>query len=131
MTKREIIIPEGMDNLYRYFHYAPGVKAGNMLYVSGQVGTDAQGQPIEDLEAQFTQAFENVKAVLAAAGTSFDDVVDLQTFHSDLTGHLKLFMKVKDRYLTKDYPAWTAVTVKSLALPGLAVEIKCSALIPE
>jgi enamine deaminase RidA (YjgF/YER057c/UK114 family) len=131
MTKREIIIPKGMEDYYDKFHYAPAVKVGHMLYVSGQVGLNEKGRPIEDPEAQFTQAFENLGRVLNAAGAGFSDLVDLQTFHVDLLGQLSLFMRVKDRFIIKDYPAWTAVGVVSLALPGLAVEIKCSALIAD
>ena len=70
MAKREIIIPKGMESLVDKFHYAPAVKVDNTLYISGQLGRDENLQVIEGAEAQYTQAFENLKAVLAAAGAN-------------------------------------------------------------
>ena len=77
-------------------------------------------------EAQFTQAFENVQTILSEAGASFDDVVEMVTYHTDMRD-LELFIKVKDRYFTGRYPTWTGVGVTALAMPGLEVEIKCTA----
>ena len=78
---REVIIPPGMEILYEKYHYCPGIKVGNTLYISGQVGRDENLKVVEDTEAQFVQAFENVKKVLLAAGGSFDDVVEMTTYH--------------------------------------------------
>src|SRR6266446_1703069 len=96
----------------------PGVKAGNLLFIAGQVGRDANLNVVEGKEAQFVQAFENVKKVLTAAGATFDDVVDMVTYHTDMRD-LQLFITVKDRYYTGEYPAWTGVGVTALAMPGL------------
>ena len=128
MSKREIIIPKGMENLYEKFHYCPGIKVGDTLYIAGQVGRDENLQVIEGPEAQFTQAFENVKKVLTAAGATFDDVVEMITYHTDMH-HLPLFIQVKDRYFTKNYPTWTGIGTTALAMPGLLVEIKCTAIL--
>ena len=142
MTKREVIIPEGMEIIYEKFHYCPGIKVGNTLYISGQVGRDKNLQVVEEIEAQFIQAFENVKAVLNAAGGSFDDVVEMITYH--VTGtppttpeeqkqfkipNLQLFIRVKDRYFVNQYPTWTGVGITALSTPGLLVEIKCTAIL--
>jgi enamine deaminase RidA (YjgF/YER057c/UK114 family) len=125
------IVPQGMRNLHERFHYSPGVKAGNLLFVAGQVGRDEQLQVVEGKEAQFAQAFENVKKVLTAAGVTFDDVVDMVTHHTDMRD-LPLFIHVRDRYITNNerYPAWTAIGVAALAMPGLLAEIKCTAWLP-
>ncbi|MCG8365350.1 MAG: RidA family protein [Pseudanabaenales cyanobacterium] len=146
---REVIIPKGMEILYEKYHYCPGVKVGNTLYISGQVGRDANLQVVEETEAQFVQAFKNVKKVLSAAGATFDDVVEMITYH--VTGvsagqsqaqlsptseqqlltipHLPLFIKVKDRYFTHRFPTWTGVGITGLSTPGLIVEIKCTAVL--
>ncbi|MEM9510700.1 MAG: RidA family protein [Cyanobacteria bacterium P01_E01_bin.35] len=137
---REVIIPPGMEILYEKYHYCPGIKVGNTLYISGQVGRDENLQIVEDTEAQFVQAFENVNKVLLAAGASFDDVVEMITYH--VTGanstpatepitipHLPLFIQVKERYFTNKYPTWTGVGVTGLSTPGLIVEIKCTAVL--
>lgn len=122
----KVIIPKGMEIFYEKFHYCPGLKVGNTLYISGQVGRDENLQVVEGTEAQFVQTFENVKKVLSAAGATFDDVVEMITYH--VTGvnsgnlpvqpsnaaeqqqfiipHLPLFMKVKDRYFNNKFPTW-------------------------
>jgi enamine deaminase RidA (YjgF/YER057c/UK114 family) len=138
MATREVIIPPGMELLYERYHYCPGIKVGNMLYIAGQVGRDAQLQVVTEVEAQFVQAFENVKKVLTTAGASFDDVIELITYH--VTGpaagveqltipYLPLFMEVKDRYFVNSYPTWTGIGVTGLSTPGLLVEIKCTAVL--
>jgi enamine deaminase RidA (YjgF/YER057c/UK114 family) len=126
------VVPQEMQNLHDRFRYSPGVRAGNLLFMAGQVGRDAQLQVVEGKEAQFAQAFENVKQVLTAAGATFDDVVDMVTYHTDMRD-LQLFIEVRDRYITNAarYPAWTALGVTALAMPGLLAEIKCTALLPD
>ena len=136
---REVIIPPGMEILYEKYHYCPGIKVGNTLYISGQVGRDENLQVVEDTEAQFVQAFENVNKVLLAAGSSFDDVVEMITYHVTeanvaesqqlIIPHLPLFIQVKDRYFTNQYPTWTGVGVTGLSTAGLIVEIKCTAVL--
>ena len=126
MKQRRDIIPPGMENIFEGFHYAPGVLVDDTLYIAGQLGRDADLNVIEGAEAQFTQAFENVSKVLQAAGAGFDDVVDMLTFHVDMRD-LPLFMNVKDRYFSGRVPAWTGIGVAALAMPGLLVEIKCTA----
>jgi enamine deaminase RidA (YjgF/YER057c/UK114 family) len=68
-----------------------------------------------------------VKSVLAAAKLDFGDVVELTTFHVGLREHLGTFVAVKDRYLEAPYPAWTAIGVVELAVPGALVEIRVTA----
>ena len=126
MVQRRDIIPPGMENIFERFCYAPGVLVDGTLYIAGQVGRDAELKVIAGAEAQFTQAFENVGRVLRAAGASFDDVVEMVTYHVDMRD-LALFMEVKNRYFTGRVPAWTGVGVTALAMPGLMVEIKCTA----
>ncbi|ASW03436.1 RidA family protein [Paraburkholderia aromaticivorans] len=131
MTERKAIIPAGMEAVYEKIRYAPAIKAGNTIYVSGQIGRDASMQLVEGREAQMVQAFENLKLVLDAAGASLSDVVDLTTFHTDMRD-LPLFMQVRDRYLaTHPRPAWTAVGAHMLGgTAGYIVEIKAVAILP-
>jgi enamine deaminase RidA (YjgF/YER057c/UK114 family) len=146
---REVIIPQGMEILYEKYHYCPGIKVGNTLYISGQVGRDENLQVVEGTEAQFVQTFENVKKVLLAAGATFNDVVEMITYHvtevnlgnvqaqssnaseqQQLTiPHLPLFIQVKDRYFMNKYPTWTGIGITALSTPGLIVEIKCTAIL--
>jgi enamine deaminase RidA (YjgF/YER057c/UK114 family) len=129
MSKREAIVPPGMEPVLAQLHYAPAVKVGNTLYVSGQIGRDAQMRLVEDRQAQIEQAFENLKAVLAAAGGTLEDIVDLTTWHTDMRD-LPLFMQVRDRYFNGFYPAWTAVGAHMLCgSPGYIIEIKAIAVL--
>jgi enamine deaminase RidA (YjgF/YER057c/UK114 family) len=130
MPRVEDITPPDMRNIRERFHYSPGVRAGNLLYMAGQVGRDENLQVVEDKETQFAQAFENVKKILTAAGAGFEDVVEMVTYHTDMRD-LPLFMEVKDRYLTNldRLPAWTGIGTTALAMPGLFVEIKCTAYV--
>jgi len=130
MTKRANVVPKQMEVIKQRFHYNPGVKAGNLRFIAGQVGRDANLNVVEGKEAQFVQAFENLKSVLTAAGAAFDDIVEMVTYHTDMRD-LQLFMSVKDRYYTGEYPAWTGVGVTALAMPGLMVEIKCVAMLKD
>ena len=129
MATRKVIIPEGMENIYDTYHYAPGILVGDTLYLSGQVGRDENLNVVEGTEAQFVQAFENVGKVLKAAGASFDDVVELETWFADSMADLKTFLAVKDRYFTNRYPTWTGFAVKGFSMPGILVEIKCKAIL--
>lgn len=124
MDEKNVVIPKDMEHYYTQFHFAPAVKDGNRLYCSGVIGVGADGKPPADPEAQFTQAFESLQTVLTTAGVSFTDVIEMTTFHVGLQQHLRTFMKVKDRYLQAPYPAWTAIGITELALPGALVEIK-------
>jgi enamine deaminase RidA (YjgF/YER057c/UK114 family) len=124
MDKASIVIPKGQENLYEQFHFAPAVKDGDRLFCSGVIGVGTDGKASPDPEAQFTQAFESLSAVLKAAGASFADVVEMTTFHVDLRKNLGKFMKVKDKYLREPFPAWTAIGITELAFAGGLVEIK-------
>ena len=132
MPRRETVVPEEMKDVHERFRYAPGVKAGPLLFMAGQLGRDENLNAVEDKEAQFAQAFENVEKVLTAAGLTFDDVVDMTTYHTDMRD-LQLFMEVKDRFFTNQerLPTWTALGVAALAMPGLFAEVKCTALLPD
>ena len=128
MTDREMIIPKGMEILYEKFRYAPGLRVGNVLYIAGQLGRDENLRVIEGAEAQFVQAFENVNKVLSAAGATFDHVVEMITYHTDMR-YLPLFIEVKDRYFTNRVPTWTGIGTTALSMPGVLVEIKCTAVL--
>lgn len=131
MKERTAVVPAGMEAVYERIRYAPAVKVGNIIYVSGQVGRDEKMQLVEGREAQTVRAFENLKKVLEAAGASLSDVVDLTTFHTDMRD-LPLFLKIRDHYLTTHpMPAWTAVGAHMLGgTAGYIVEIKAVAVLP-
>lgn len=123
------IIPRGMEAVYDNIHYAPARRVGNLLFISGQIGRDEHMQLVEDKEAQFVQTFENLGKVLQEAGGRFEDIVDVTSFHTDMRD-LPLYMKIRDRYFTKNYPAWTAIGAASLCgAPGYFLEVKAIAVL--
>lgn len=127
-TQRQPIIPPGTEALYNTFHFSPATRVGDTIWVSGQVGIDATMTPAQGMAAQARLAFESLKAILAAAGASLADVVELTTYHTSLRDELAAFTQVKDEYLPERYPSWTAVGVTELALPGLCIEIQAVAV---
>jgi len=130
MQDREIILPASMALLAERAGYAPAVKVGATLYCAGQVGRTAQLEVIEDPAQQFAAAWENLRLVLAAGGCTFDDVVEMTTYHVHMSQHMAVFREAKNRVFPKGLCAWTCVGVTELAHPGLLVEIKCVAVQP-
>lgn len=130
MPTRKIIVPPGMEMLWEKFHYAPGVLADHTLYIAGMVGRRADLSVVEETEAQFVQALENVGAVLKAVGGTFNDVVELETWFLRFPADLPQFMQVKDRFFQGPaYPTWTGFGVASFSTPGIVCEIKCTAVL--
>ena len=124
MSNFRPVVPEAMKTNYDVFHFAPATVIDNRVYVSGQIGIGPDGKSPENLDEQFTLAFESVGLVLKEAGATFDDIVEMTTFHIGLGSHIQEFISVKDRYVKEPYPAWTAVGTTELAIPGAVVEIK-------
>ncbi|MGI2031787.1 RidA family protein [Rhizobium panacihumi] len=129
MSKREAIFPEGRHALYEEHGYSAAVRSGELLFVSGQVGSRTDGTPEPDFEQQVRLAFSNLIAVLKAAGATLDDVIDVTTFHTDPKAQFDSVLKVKGEFFGKaPYPAWTAVGINWLS--GFDFEIKVIARIP-
>ncbi|MGH6957246.1 MAG: RidA family protein [Caulobacteraceae bacterium] len=127
--QRTLIVPPAAQAMYDHYHFAQATRVGDMIWVSGQVGLDAAGHAGPDVAAQARLAFEGLKAVLAEAGASLGDVVELTTFHTDLRGQMRAFGAVKDAFFPSNYPSWTAVGVTQLATPELLVEIRAVAVV--
>ena len=128
MPNREIIIPPAMQTIVERAGYAPAVKVGDTLYCAGQVGRTADLQVIEDPEEQFLAAWENLRQVLEAGGGTFEDIVDMTTYHVGMSQHMAVFREVKNRVFPRGLCAWTCIGVSELAHPGILVEIKCVAV---
>lgn len=122
MTERGPVIPDGSQASYDRFHFAPAYRVGDALYVSGVIGAG------ESLEDEFTNAFENLAAVLDAAGFSLADVVDMTSFHVNMSETLGAFMKARDAAMNEPWPAWTAIGCTELAIPSGRAEVKITAV---
>lgn len=153
------IIPKALQGVYDNWHFAPAVEAGGLIFCSGIIGTSADGEKpgasgrdgglegakattadadnalealvaVRDPVAQFETAFEALAAILAEAGAGLGDVVELTSYHVEIARHMEAFMAVKDRYLLAPYPAWSAIGVAELIVPGGLVELRAVAKAP-
>ena len=130
MPGRQAVFPDGQHALYEKHRYSPTVRSGDLLFVSGQVGSREDGSPEPDFKKQVQLAFDNLASVLKAAGSTFADVVDVTTFHTDPEAQLETIMTVREKAIgAPPYPNWTAVGVNWLA--GFDFEIKVIARIPQ
>ena len=128
MSKQVLINPAGTEKVYEKLQFSQAVQVGDTVWVSGQVGMDATGMAGDGIEEQARLAFQNLQHVLEAAGSSLNDIVELVSFHTSMNG-MRDFANVKAEFISRNYPAWTAVGVTELAFPQLLVEIKATAVI--
>lgn len=129
MASRDAVFPPKPHALYELHRYSPAIRSGDLLFVSGQVGAREDGSPEPDLAAQVQLAFDNLNATLAAAGASFDDVVDVTLFMIDPDAIFETIWPVLGaNWGEKPYPNITAVGVTWLS--GFTFEIKAIARIP-
>ena len=130
MTQRQAIFPANRHALYEAHGYSAAIRSGDLLFVSGQVGSREDGTPEPDFRTQVERAFDNLTAVLEAAGCSLGDIVDVTSFHTDPENQFETIMAVKNHvFPAPPYPNWTAVGVNWLA--GFDFEIKVIARIPQ
>jgi 2-iminobutanoate/2-iminopropanoate deaminase len=112
-------------------HFTDAVRTGGLLFVSGIVAVDGDGRLVggDDVVAQTRQVFENMRAVLAAAGCGFADVVKVTIFLTDVDDRPRI-NPVRQEVFGDARPASTLVEVPRLAAEGAKVEIECVAVVP-
>jgi enamine deaminase RidA (YjgF/YER057c/UK114 family) len=108
--------------------YSDAVVAGDTIYLSGVVVGLREG---EDLGAAYDRTYRQIGAILARAGASWDDVVDMTSYHTDVTAQFEAMVAVHRRYVRAPFPAWTAIDVDRLIPAGGIAEIKVVARRPE
>ncbi|HTF94722.1 MAG TPA: RidA family protein [Cellvibrio sp.] len=130
MNQRQAIFPTERHALYEQHRYSAAIRSGDLLFISGQVGSRIDGTPEPDFERQVQLAFDNLNNVLKAAGCTFQDVVDVTSFHTDPAKQFETFMAVREKNIgDAPYPTWTAIGVNWLA--GFDVELKVIARLPQ
>jgi 2-iminobutanoate/2-iminopropanoate deaminase len=128
MSREEIRVEELAEPIS---HYTDAVRAGQLLFVSGLVAVDGDGTLVggEDVVAQTRQVFDNMRAILAAGGCGFEDVVKVTIFLTDIHDRPRI-NPVRQEVFGSARPASTLVEVPRLAVDGARVEIECVALVP-
>ena len=128
MAKNEVINP-GWPQYHRYT-FSPAVKRGNLLFISGQTGTDEMGRVVAkgDIVAQAKAAYEKIRAILKAAGATFDNIV-MTTDYITTTENYRATADVRREYFKNGFPAATGVVVKSLLREDALIEIDAIAVL--
>jgi enamine deaminase RidA (YjgF/YER057c/UK114 family) len=130
MSTRTAIFPTHPHALYKKHGYSPAILSGDLLFVSGMVGAREDGTPEPDLAAQVQLAFDSLQGVLAAAGCSFDEVIDVTMFLVDPEASMELMLEgMRKAFPREPFPNVTAVGVNWLA--GFQFEIKVIARVPQ
>jgi 2-iminobutanoate/2-iminopropanoate deaminase len=106
-------------------HYCDAVRFGDLLFISGVPPTDARGKVVggDDVAAQTRQVFRNMKAILAAAGGDFADILKVTVYLLDVNDRSKI-NPVRKEFFGVARPASTLIGVSELAIPGMKVEIE-------
>ncbi|MEX2298266.1 MAG: RidA family protein [Dongiaceae bacterium] len=112
------------------WHLSPAIDTGDFVFFSGQTGCRPDNSVSLDPEQQFRDIFGFLSANLAAADLTFDDVVEMTTYHVDLRKHLPTFENVMREHIRAPYPAWTAIGVTEFITEGTLVEIRIIARRP-
>ncbi|MFD0738471.1 RidA family protein [Lysobacter koreensis] len=130
MSVRDVVFPPGRQALYETNRYSPAIRSNGFLFVSGQVGSRQDGSPEPDLEAQVRLAFDNLNAILSAAGCTFNDVIDVTMFIVDPESRFGTVWPVVQEYWG-DVPHPTLTGIGVTWLYGFQFEIKVVAKLPE
>jgi 2-iminobutanoate/2-iminopropanoate deaminase len=111
--------------------YAPLVRFGDLLFVTGQVARDRNGEIVGrgDFAKQADQVFANIRDVLAAGGAQMSDLLKVTVFVTD-SRYRDEFRAATDRHLKDHLPASTLVVVAALADPAFLIEIEGIAAAP-
>jgi len=109
--------------------FADAVVTGDTVYLSGVVAGLRPGET--DLQLAYDRAFQRIGKILERAGASWDDVVDIVSFHTDLKTQMPAIVAVKNKYVHAPPPAWTAIQVVRLIPDAGITEIKIVAKLPE
>jgi len=116
-----------------YSHVVEITGPGRIIYIAGQLGLDPSGKLVGapgDFRAQTRQTFENLKLALAAVGATFDQVVKLNNYLTDIS-HLATFREVRDEFINSGTPpASTTLQISRLALERALIEVEAVAALP-
>jgi 2-iminobutanoate/2-iminopropanoate deaminase len=133
-AQTQFLKPEGIAPGTGYSHVVI-TSPGKLIFIAGQIARDRQGNLVGkgDLRAQAVQVFENLKAALASAGATFNDVVKINWYIRDFKPEsLGALREVRSMYVNKDAPpASTLIGVASLAQDEYLIEVEAVAAIPD
>jgi reactive intermediate/imine deaminase len=123
--------PQSLSAPTGYSHVVE-VNSGRTIYIAGQVALDRSGNLVGkgDFAAQTKQVFENLKLALASVGATFENVVKINTYVTDMS-QIQTLREIRNTYYGKNAPASTLVQIGKLAREDLMIEIEAIAVMPE
>jgi enamine deaminase RidA (YjgF/YER057c/UK114 family) len=123
------IVPPSFKEASETYQYAPAVRIGDQILISGIVGADADGRLPHDFRSQAENVFTTLEAILSEAGATLDDVASLNSYHvGDLDSQLRELIDIKATRIRAPHPAWTGVGVTQLGVPGALLEVSAVAV---
>lgn len=127
---KEVVVPSAYQQEYDQLKFAPAMRAGDMLYLSGVVVQLADGES-DDIRPAIERAFKEIAVILKTANLDWSDVVDVTSYMTDLDAQLGPLWEVKEKWVPAPYPAWSAIGVSRLYGGDSAlIEIKVTAYDP-
>ena len=133
---KEIITPPGVFDSRKKYKYAQAIKAGNIIFLAGQVAWDENGNVVGkgDYDVQLRQIFENIKRTLAAAGAQMSDIVWMLWLHKDIRDSTRSgiggrYSPVWKEYFGDHEPPGTRIQVAALGQPDLLLEVQVIAIV--
>jgi len=128
MSERKPILPQGLTSNPAF---APGIQAGEFLFVSGQVAQDNSGNVVGvgNCEAQTRHIMSRIRAIAEAAGASMTDVIKITTFLTDVANY-PAFNQVRSETFPGSPPASSTVIVAGLVRPEYLVEVEAVVRVP-
>ncbi|HEU4665515.1 MAG TPA: Rid family hydrolase [Dokdonella sp.] len=127
---KTIVIPAGADAAYDTWHYAPAVRVGDTVYVSG-----IPAGPGDDYDTRIRNMFARLERTLEAAGARMEDVVEITSFHAQpkdtasFDAEFARFFAIHKEYFPSGYPASTMVGTTALLAEGAPVEMRAVAVV--
>ena len=129
-SRRNLTAIMSTDERSRQFQeewgYSDAIAAGDFVFLSGVVASLRPGET--SLEPAYVRAFDQIGTSLGRLGCGWGDVVEMSSFHTDLTSQMPAIVAVKRRYVGRPFPAWTAVGVTRLIPNSGITEIRATAM---
>jgi len=128
---KQVIVPTALQATYDELQFAPAVRAGGMLYLSGVVIQLGEGETDAEIRPAVERGFDEIESTLSEAGADWSDVVDVTSYLTDLDRQIGPLWEIKAERVPAPYPAWTAIGIDRLFGGDRAlIEIKVTAYLP-
>lgn len=128
--RKNIVTSEELCQPLGIYSHAVKAQGNQLLFISGTTARDKEGNVVGkgDVKAQTRQILENMKKILEKAGATFDNIVKVTVFVTDMR-HFKEIHEIRAKYFQKDFPASILVQVSSLSSPELLIEMEAVAVL--